>query len=205
MQLCVKPKKFRNQMYTPVCIHRPPKSCCPCIAHTNCPAGKFTKAVGTATAQPQCETCTAGFFKDVKSSSSTKTERCTAHTNCPAGKYTKAVGTATAQPQCETCPAGFFKSTASKFSIVSGCERSAPSVFTDRFIGWGSWPQQDSDVWQLQRRVACARGKTMSDTTYAYKDLEKAQATCILAGASCGGVSGCGYHGCHARHGYFCL
>ena len=27
MQLCVKPKKFRNQMYTPVCIHRPPKSC----------------------------------------------------------------------------------------------------------------------------------------------------------------------------------
>ena len=103
---------------------------CPCIAHTNCPAGKYTKVVGNATAQPQCETCPAGLFKASESSSSTKTDSCIAHTNCPAGKYTKTVGNASAQPQCETCPAGFFKSTASKYSIVSGCKKYGTSKFT---------------------------------------------------------------------------
>ena len=42
-----------------------------CIAHTKCSPGKYTKAAGSATTQPTCETCAPGFFKASESISST--------------------------------------------------------------------------------------------------------------------------------------
>ena len=87
-----------------------------CTAHTKCPAGKYTKTVGSAAAQPKCQACSPGFFKAVTSNSSDVTDSCTAHSvACPPGKYINE--THTAQPRCEACQQGFFKTFTSKQNI----------------------------------------------------------------------------------------
>ena len=48
-----------------------------CTAHTKCPPGKYTKAAGTITSNPECAVCPDGFFKGYASSTSTKTDFCT--------------------------------------------------------------------------------------------------------------------------------
>ena len=47
-----------------------------CTAHTKCPPGKYTKATGTITTNPECVVCPDGFFKAYTSSTSTKTDSC---------------------------------------------------------------------------------------------------------------------------------
>ena len=84
-----------------------------CTAHSKCPPGKYTSAIGSLTTQPKCESCLVGFFKSNKSPSGTETDSCTAAEiiQCPMGKFIKATGTA--QPTCESvsaCPkCGTFK------------------------------------------------------------------------------------------------
>ena len=85
-----------------------------------CPPGKYTNTIGSASAQPQCEPCPAGFFKALTSSSSTDRDSCIAHTKCPPGKYTTVAGSVTAQPQRESCTVGFFKSMSSQSSTCVG-------------------------------------------------------------------------------------
>ena len=132
-----------------------PSNHCPnvrCKAHTKCPAGKYTKTVGSATAQPKCEACAAGFFKAYTSQSSLETDSCTTgrEIQCPPGKHIKA--TTTAQPQCETCATGFFKTTMSTSSAKSdSCTahtKCPPGKFTK--VGGSSTAQPQC--------VSCATG-----------------------------------------------
>ena len=91
-----------------------------CAAHTKCPPGKYTKKAGTAVAQPECETCPDGFFKDHASKSSISTDSCTIHYECPPGEYALAGGSVIKQPTCEMCAPGLFKDVASS-SSTDGC------------------------------------------------------------------------------------
>ena len=89
-----------------------------CTAHIKCPHGKYTKTVGTASTQTDCEACASGFFKAHTSKNSSRTDSCTAHTKCPPGKYTE-IATTTAQPVCEVCPNGLFKAFVSSNGLKS--------------------------------------------------------------------------------------
>ena len=90
-----------------------------CTAHTKCPLGKYTKTAGTTSAQPECEGCPPGFFKDFTSMSSSSTDTCIAHAKCPPGKYTMTHGSETSQPFCEFCFSGFFKAFTSNSSTAT--------------------------------------------------------------------------------------
>ena len=91
-----------------------------CAAHTKCPPGKYTKKAGTAVAQPECETCPDGFFKDHASKSSISTDSCTIHYECQPGEYALAGGSVIKQTICEMCAPGLFKDVASS-SSTDGC------------------------------------------------------------------------------------
>ena len=91
-----------------------------CAVHTKCPPGKYTKVVGSSSAQTKCEPCAAGFYKATTSNSSMKTDNCTLHhSQCPPGKHTTVTGSASPQRTCETCSAGFFKPITFKNSTCS--------------------------------------------------------------------------------------
>ena len=94
------------------CLNRP------CIEHAKCPPGLYTKAVGNAATQTDCNVCPSGFFKAFMSDSSNRTDSCTAsrkHVTCPPGEYIHV--TSIAQPKCEACAAGYFTAVASDLSI----------------------------------------------------------------------------------------
>ena len=105
------------------CVSQPSTRCpnIQCNAHTKCPHGKYTKAIGSTTGQPQCEHCAAGFFKSALSDSSMETDFCTAvpSIQCPAGKSIKI--SSERAPQCEGCKSGFFKPTLSIGTEANSC------------------------------------------------------------------------------------
>ena len=89
-----------------------------CIEHAKCPPGMYTKAVGNATTQTDCNVCASGFFKAFMSDSSNRTDACTVsrkNVKCPPGEYI--LVTSIAQPKCEACTAGYFTAVASDLSI----------------------------------------------------------------------------------------
>ena len=87
-----------------------------CNTHTKCPPGKYTDRVGHIAAEPECQTCWHGLFKDSTSTETVEPDSCIPHKpiDCPPGQIVKIY--VDKQARCEPCETGFFKSTTSSYS-----------------------------------------------------------------------------------------
>ena len=136
-----------------------------CIDHSKCLPGKYTKTIGSATSQPECEVCPAGFYKSLTSASSTTTDSCfTAHAKCPVGTFTKTAGTASAQPECEAhtkCPPGKYTKTAGTISAQPECEVCATGFFKDLT----SSSSMTTDSCTIAQKITCPLGKYIHAST----------------------------------------
>lgn len=72
----------------------------PCAPWTDCPAGTYVAARGSATSDRRCEPCAEGTF-----STDVNAARCEPWTACPAGTSIRRPGSATTDRQCAPCTA----------------------------------------------------------------------------------------------------
>lgn len=98
---------------------------------TDCDAGSFVSAAGTAIADRACAPCASGAF-----SAATNATGCTPWTDCDAGSYVSVAATATADRACAVCADGFYSSLpnsavcAAVGTCAPGTTQQAPATLT---------------------------------------------------------------------------
>jgi hypothetical protein len=105
-----------------------------CVTWSDCAAGQYVEAAGTATSDRKCAACDAGTF-----SAENNASVCEAWTACTPGQYVSEAGNDTKEQRCTGCTSGSYSAAAdaSACAVWSDCEAgtyvsNTPSATVDR-------------------------------------------------------------------------
>ena len=131
-----------------------------CNPHNKCVAGTFTKAVGTSSSQPVCESCRVGYYKTSESATSTETDECGPQSTCKQGEWIVNAGTTTTDTQCRNCSFGRFRAS---HSPANKLEDETVVCKEHRKCSAGEWTAKSGTVTSDTQCLACSNGRFRLD------------------------------------------